>query len=397
MSRPKIAIVLSHPIQHFCPMYVNWAKNSSWSFKVFFASSIGVKKYFDPNFKREIIWSNLHLDQFDHEFLNDAQLLPIDNKLDAPELDERLRNYGPDAVLVYGYIQKIQRRAYGWAKNNKVKIFYFSDSELRHHRILYKKLIKKIILRKYFSNIDAFLSIGDANEEYYRYYGVADHKLFRSAYPIDIELYEQAFNNKNQLNLELRDKLKIPIDNIVLTVVGKLVDWKRQVDLIKAVKVLDNNYKNLTALIIGTGIKADEWKREAGSVRNNQIIFTDFIAAHELPNYYAATDIYIHTSEIEPHSVAISEAIYMGCPLIISDRCGSYGPNDDLQVGYNGFIYNCGDIIDLSRKLERLIKEESLRNYFSTNSRKYAIISQHLAHVEGLSKALINLGPSLQN
>ena len=59
---------------------------------------------------------------------------------------------------------------------------------------------------------------------------------------------------------------------------------------------------------------------------------------------YCAADVYVHCSDNEPHSLAITEAIYCGLPVVLSDRCGSYGPTDDVQPGINGFVYRCGDV-----------------------------------------------------
>ena len=58
----RVALIVSHPIQHFCPQYVSFAKNKDVVFKVFFGSALGLKKYYDPNFKKEISWANLKLD-----------------------------------------------------------------------------------------------------------------------------------------------------------------------------------------------------------------------------------------------------------------------------------------------------------------------------------------------
>ena len=71
----RIAIVISHPIQHFCPQYVSFSENPNIILKVFFASTLGYKKYKDLNFDQEISWGNLNLDKFDHTFLNGEALL----------------------------------------------------------------------------------------------------------------------------------------------------------------------------------------------------------------------------------------------------------------------------------------------------------------------------------
>src|SRR5450755_1966395 len=123
----RLAIVVSHPIQHFCPQYASLAAHPSLEIMVFFASALGYKKYMDPDFNREISWGNLHLDEFPHRFLNDEKPLPANKDLDARDLEHELETFRPDILIVYGYFQKFQRRAYRWAKNSKVTLAYISD------------------------------------------------------------------------------------------------------------------------------------------------------------------------------------------------------------------------------------------------------------------------------
>jgi len=90
MKIPTIAIVVTHPIQHFCPQYVSYSTNNNYFIKVFFASKAGSDMYYDPKFGKEIKWGNLCLENFNHEFLNGGQTLPITSQLDAPELEHKL-------------------------------------------------------------------------------------------------------------------------------------------------------------------------------------------------------------------------------------------------------------------------------------------------------------------
>lgn len=120
----------------------------------------------------------------------------------------------------------------------------------------------------------------------------------------------------------------------------------------------------------------------------NKVIFTKFIDVHDLPKYYAASDIYIHPPDKEPYALVISEAIYMECPMILSDRCGSYSPTDDVQPGKNGFVYKCGNISQLANRMEMLAANTELRRQFWEFSHLYAQQSQETSHFFGLKAAL---------
>ena len=380
-NKLRIAIVVSHPIQHFCPQYVSFSKCTDIQFKVFFASAIGFKKYVDASFQQEISWDNLHLDKFDHCFLNGEQVIQSDKNLDAVSVEKRLDEYKPDVVITYGYWQKLQRRVHRWALRNKVKIGFISDSELRHQRNIVKDFIKGIFIRKYFSAIDFFLSAGESNEDYYKKYGVKTDKIIRMHLPIDIYQYEDAYKMRGILRKQTRDTYLVKENEIVAIVVGKLVAWKNQDHIIEAMKLLEVKGIVMHLFIIGSGEMLEYVKHKAKDLKKSKVHFTGFINIEKLPAYYSASDMYILPASIEPHSVAVSEAIYMGCPVIVSDRCGSYGFDDDVQEGKNGFVYKYNDIEELSNKIKIIIDDENLRMRFSEYSHNISEKFQEKAHV----------------
>jgi glycosyltransferase involved in cell wall biosynthesis len=379
----KIAIVVSHPIQHFCPMYASWAKNPNIRLKVFFASNLGATSYIDKDFGREIKWGNLYLDQFDHCFLNGNKTLGIDSKLDAPNIEEYLNNFAPQLLIHYGYIYPFTKRLRNWALKNKVKIGYISDSENRHKKHILKSIAKKIVLPNYFKKIDIFLSVGDANEAYYHSYGVPKSKILRMNFSIDINLYEHSYKTKLDLRLEFRKLLGIKEEDIVISVVGKLVEWKNQIDLVKLISLMEaqSYYPKFHLLLAGSGPTEEKIKLFSTKLKNNQVHFLGFVDPKELPKVYAASDLYIHPATYEPHSLAVSEAIYMGLPIIVTDTSGSYGTNDDVRIGENGFIYDLNDINDLKQKIQFLIDLKN-RSIFAEKSKEIGLSAQKRAHVD---------------
>ncbi len=384
----KIGIVISHPIQHFCPQFVSFAKNDQVHCKVFFASALGFKKYADVNFKKEISWSNLNLDEFEHVFLNGDAVIQPDKDLDAASLENELNLFKPHLIFTYGYFQKFQRRAHRWALQHNVSIAYISDSELRHKRNSLKEFLKSIYLRHYFSKANYFLSMGNANEEYYLKHGVDRHKILRMHYPIDREQYIESYGQREFLRNNIRERFSLTPKDIVLSVVGKLVQWKNQGHIIEAMKQLENEGVYLHLFILGSGELEQDLKTKSTSLIHGKVYFPGFVNIDELPAFYAATDIYVHPASMEPHSVAISEAIAMGCPVVLSDRCGSYGEDDDVQVGRNGYTYPFGNIPELASTLKKLATNEDLRIRFGQYSHNLSLAFQRNSHHTILDKIL---------
>ena len=297
-----MALVISHPIQHFCPMYASWATIKGIDLKVFFGSNLGAVKYIDPNFKKEIQWNNLYLDEFNHDFLNGDKTLQSEpnSDVDALNLGEKLNDFAPDLLVLYGYTQNLSKRARKWALQNRVKIGYISDAEHRQKRPLWKEVIKLPYLYYFFKNVDYFLSVGDANEAYYRFYGVPQKKIKRMHFSIDIRSYDKAFEQKETLRNNLRNQYNIKSNEIVISVVGKLVEWKSQDHLIRLLNELEKSYpqKKFHLLIAGSGPMEEKWKVFATKVKQNEVHFLGFINPIGLPQIYAASDVYLHPAII---------------------------------------------------------------------------------------------------
>ena len=144
----------------------------------------------------------------------------------------------------------MQRRASRWAIRNNIPIAYISDSENRQERNCLKELLKYPLLRWYFSKINYFLTVGNANESFYRYYGVPSDKLIRMHFPIDIKYYKSSFDRMSDLREEIRKEYEISVDDFVICVVGKLVAWKNQDHIIDAMYLLEQRQQYMHLFIL---------------------------------------------------------------------------------------------------------------------------------------------------
>jgi glycosyltransferase involved in cell wall biosynthesis len=390
MQKTRIAIVVSHPIQHFCPQYESWATIPSLEIRVFFASKHGIKEYADPNFGLTIRWESITLN-FPHEFLPGADDRALSNSIDSEELAGRLEAFSPNVTLIYGYAQRVQRRALSWAHLRGVPIFMMGDSERRSRRSPLVRLGKTLVLPRLFRRISRFLTVGDANEDYYRHYGVPDDRLIRTCFPIDRKHYDANLHHRQEMRTEVRTKLNIPPHHRVCLMVGKLVSWKRQTDLLTLSNDLGEVRQDHTVLLVGSGKDEELLRKQAARHGPGGVIFAGFVSPSDLPKFYFAADAYVHCSEVEPHSLAISEAIYCGLPVIASDRCGSYGPCDDVRVGMNGFIYACGNTAQLASLALRLFEDRERYRAMSAHSSRIAQHSQALSHGDGVIQAIESL------
>jgi glycosyltransferase involved in cell wall biosynthesis len=173
----------------------------------------------------------------------------------------------------------------------------------------------------------------------------------------------------------------------VLLTVGKLLPRKRQADLVRFSNSLQGQRDDVTVLLAGSGPEEASLRTSAHRHGPGGVVFAGFVPPRCLAEYYCAADIYVHCSDNEPHSLAISEAIYCGLPVVVSDRCGSYGPTDDVQPGLNGRVYCCGDVSDLSRCISDVLHGD-VRARMGEASSRIGRTHQAVAHGAGLVQAL---------
>ena len=388
----RVAVVVSHPIQYFCPQYASHARLAGVELRVFFASRHGLDAYHDRNFGRSVRWQGLTLD-FPHEFLPGAANRAVTATIDAPAVGERLAAFGPRVLVVHGYGQRLARRALAWARRSGVPVAMFSDSELRQRRPWIRRALKALVLPPLLRRVDRFLTASAANEAYLRRYGVPDERFVRCPYPLDVRSLDRPVAARESARAAIRREHGIPDDHHVLLMVGKLAPWKRQRDLIAAAARLERTPAgDVTVLLAGSGVEEPALRALAGRPGAGRVVFAGFVQPRLLGRYYCAADVCVHCAEREPYGVAVAEAAYVGLPLVVADRCGAQGPTDAAQPGVNACVYPSGDIPALAAALERLLASPERRAAMGRASRRIGQDLQRRSHGAALLETLDSLG-----
>lgn len=392
MLAPKLAIVVSHPIQHFAPFYRALAEDGRVKPVVIFASRRGVEPYFDEGMQTMISWNMDLLGGYYHVFLPEADKITTSRPLDVnnPSIGRELMRQAPDAVLIYGYNQLTSMRALWWCRRNKVPALMISDSELKTPRSNPTKLVKGAIVPSILKQFTAFLTVGDCNEDYYRHYGIEETRFFRSPFTIDEHTYRDARTNREQLRRSVREELGIGVDEIVALTVGKLSERKRPRDVIDVARKIKakGEAPTLSFLLAGNGEVMDELvetvEQEALPVR-----LPGFINVDKLAGLYAAADMILHPSSRDPHALVMSEATCVGLPLVISDRVGAAGSTDVARAGENTIVFPCGDLDAIERAVLDLAANDTLRTDMGARSMEIFDELDMRCSVEGAVKGVL--------
>jgi glycosyltransferase involved in cell wall biosynthesis len=335
-------------------MYRDIAADNRVDLLVLFVEA-GAAPKFDNGFGQVIQWQADLLDGFPYQVL---AAKPAERKA---AVVAALANFSPDVVYVHGYSAPYLQSAARWAKSVGAKVMMTTDSELKHRRPLHVRAAKRVVIPYLLRNVDLFLTVGDENERYFAHYGVKRERFHRATFSIDSKVYDEGLSRRDEARARLRDELGIARDAVVVLTVGKMISRKKQDILLKAFLELKvAGCDSAVLLIAGDGPERANLEALAEPL-GRMVCMPGFVGVDKLPDYYMASDIYAHPSDHDPHPLAISEALYCGLPVVASDRIGSVGPTDDVQVGKNGWVYPVSDVAALVEILRHLIDHPDAR------------------------------------
>lgn len=152
-----------------------------------------------------------------------------------------------------------------------------------------------------------------------------------------------------------------PQKELILSMIGSLVQKKGQALAIETLAVLKKRGWDANLNIIGDGVLKGElidFAKEKEVIKD--ITFHGNIDSPE--NVLQKSRIYIHTAKYEPFGLALVEAMSTGLPVVCTDGLG----NRDLIVdGENGYIIFDRKAENLAEKIEFLMKDKAAYNNMS--------------------------------
>ncbi len=201
---------------------------------------------------------------------------------------------------------------------------------------------------------------------------------------------------------ELPDILKqIPQDAIVALCVQRFDSKSGQIQLIKAFSKISKKYQNSYLVLVGgksftdniSDVRKNYFLEAQNLVRKlnlaGRVIFNGNIDYMNLSQIYKFSDIVIMLSKMECFGLAITEAMFHGKPLLVTDIGGLAF---QVRNGINGYTVKPGDINSTSKLLGILMDSKKLRIKMGKKSKK---IFQENFRPERIIKDYHNLYQSL--
>ena len=154
----RLAIITTHPIQYYAPLFRLLAQRNRLQVKVFYTWGEQAKEQiFDPGFGKQRSWDIPLFDGYEFEFVKNVSTAPGSSHFKGiinPDLAERIELFKPDALLLFGWSfdshVKILRRFKG-----VVPIYFRGDSTLLDEAkgFSLNKIVRRLFLKWVYQHI----------------------------------------------------------------------------------------------------------------------------------------------------------------------------------------------------------------------------------------------------
>lgn len=169
---------------------------------------------------------------------------------------------------------------------------------------------------------------------------------------------------KLEHRLAIRQHLDTPAESKTLVIIGQIAPWKRQEDAIRAAASLIELGRDVYLWIVGEAKFREENMEYERNLRRlavelkigDRVRFAGF--RKDVMEVCCAADLLLLCSDNEPFGRVLIEAMSQALP-VVATRAG--GVPEIVVHGESGLLYEIGDVIGLTRHVDKLLTEAELR------------------------------------
>lgn len=230
-----------------------------------------------------------------------------------------------------------------------VTSFRGDDGYLARSKLLWRICSKFVIARS-----SALAPVSNELAEICFELGASKNKVFTPRFGVDTTLF-------------CPDSEKVSSSTqIRIVYAGSLIPKKGVQDLIEALAV--ETFENVILDVVGDGFYADDLRTLATNKGiSHRVNWRGLATPAEVAQIMKSSDILCLPSHTEGSPNVVKEAMSCGLP-VVATRVG--GVPDLVQENLTGFLYNIGDIDDLTNKLLLLVANPDLRQSFGEKARE---------------------------
>ena len=249
----RLAIITTHPIQYYAPVFRALAADPRLELKVFYTwSQAADGALADPGFGARIQWDIPLLDGYDSQFVPNTAREPSSSHFQGirnPDLVPSIEAWHADAVLVYGWALASHLTALRYFKG-RIPVFFRGDSTLLGSQAPLRAFMRNRFLTWVYSHVDVAIAVGSNNRDYFRWCGLPEGRIAFAPHSIDTQRFADKDGTHTARAQELRRQLDIEPGARTLVFAAKFIPEKDVLLLLNAFLSLDSEAH---LVLVGSG------------------------------------------------------------------------------------------------------------------------------------------------
>jgi glycosyltransferase involved in cell wall biosynthesis len=268
-----------------------------------------------------------------------------------------LSRFRPDAVVSYGYERWPMMGALLWAFCGQIPVLLRNDANAIQPFRGFRKWRRRCLAHCLDSQRMGALVIGRSNTRYWtEQMSLPADRLFWAPYSVDNAYFERESARWRPERETVKTRWRVGGRRVVLFV-GRLEKVKGLSCLLRAYLRLRKHRSDVALVLAGEGSLRAWVERVVSEEGIPDVVLTGFMQQDEIPQAYAAADVFVLPSEEEPWGLVVNEAMASGLPVVVSDRVGAWV--DLVRDGENGYVIPAGDAAALAEAMERVLSGDA--------------------------------------
>lgn len=338
-AKLKLAVVSTHPIQYYAPVFRALALSSDIAPKVFFTWSQAINgEVFDPGFGTTFSWDIPLRNGYEHSFVKNTATRPGSDHFSGirnPTLIQEISEWGADAILIFGWNLHSHLQAMRYF-SGRIPVLFRGDSTLLDPQPKWRSAARRAYLRWVYSHVDVAVAVGQNNSDYFRWCGVDTRRIVCVPHSVETKRFQDPTGEHGARARRWREEMGIQDQQVAFGFAAKFLAGKDPLLLIDAFVALK---ADAHLVLVGNGELEAEMRKRVG-IRKD-VHFLPFQNQSGMPAVYRIADVFVLPSRSETWGLALNEAMASGRPVISSSRCG--GARDLVRSTINGWVFESGD------------------------------------------------------
>ncbi len=283
----------------------------------------------------------------------------------------------PFSFGLIGFLLKIR---YNIALNIQLHFDYFSKYFWEDSSIFNKFFslsLAKIILK----GSDSIRVVSSPQKDVLKAKGLNNKLIEIIPTPVDLS---QLDNSKIDTNL-CKQYFLTPKTKLLLFI-GRLTEQKDLTILLKAFKLVKEEYKDVRLLLLGSGDSETRLKSISKDLGvDKDVLFLGSINNDLVFSYYYGCDIFVISSKLEGRGTVLTEAALSNKPIVATRFTGT---QDSIVDGKTGFVVDIKDYKTFANKVLLLLNNPTMMKEFGKNGFEY--VSKKIETISSI-KTLVEL------